>query len=303
MADIWWPVDNPRITGEFGNSPDFYEQFGQKGHNGIDIGVWTGTPVYACDAGTVVAEGWGKYNSWMGEIAGIYVLLKHWWGFSAYAHLSNTIVSAGQSIAKGQRIATSGATGVGTGPHLHFETFPVNPHWGNGYAGRVNPRIHNIQARGNTGGGGSKPKPNPTKEDTVSKFYHREDKTARSGGRTLKPGDGFYLHTTKNAPAHNATNCVAEVGAYTFVAHVYADGTPGDVLEVKYIWQNKGVNRPHYVETIVIPPSGKARVNFPARRDVGAGDSVFLRADAVKGNKGNIKLTCLDSDATSWKRS
>lgn len=302
MADIWWPVDNVRITGEFGNSPDFYAQFGQKGHNGIDIGVPSGTPVYACDDGIVDAEGWGSGDNWMGAIAGIYVRLKHWWGYSAYAHCSNTIVSRGQMVKKGQRIATSGATGVGTGPHLHFETFPLSPNWANGYAGRVNPRIHNIQARGNAGGGGTAPTPNPTKEDTVSKFYHREDATARNGGRTLKPGDGFYLHTTKNAPAFNAVNCVGEVGVYTFVAHVYASGKPGDTLELVYIWQRAGVNSPHYVETVEIGANGTVRANIPFRRDVGAGDSVYLRLDALKSNKGNVKLTLLDSDATSWKR-
>jgi murein DD-endopeptidase MepM/ murein hydrolase activator NlpD len=147
---IQWPLDKVKVTGEWANSPDFYAQFGQRGHNGIDLAAGVGTPVYATDAGTVVAEGWGSNDSWMGSIAGIYVRIQHSWGYSAYAHLSRTIVDAGQRVKRGQLIGFSGATGVGTGPHLHFETFPSNPNFGNGFAGRVNPRTWGLVARGSS---------------------------------------------------------------------------------------------------------------------------------------------------------
>lgn len=137
---IHWPLRTVIVTGEFGNSPDFYAQFGQAGHNGIDLAAAIGTPVYATDSGTVDAEGWGSGDSWMGSIAGIFVRIRHWWGYSAYAHLNSTIVDAGQWVNAKQLIGYSGATGVGTGPHLHVETFPLNPNFGNGFAGRINPR-------------------------------------------------------------------------------------------------------------------------------------------------------------------
>jgi murein DD-endopeptidase MepM/ murein hydrolase activator NlpD len=38
-----------------------------------------------------------------------------------YAHLDSMDVNAGTAVAKGQVIARSGDTGVGTGAHLHFE--------------------------------------------------------------------------------------------------------------------------------------------------------------------------------------
>lgn len=157
---IQWPVDNPRVTGEFGNSPGYYAQFGQAGHNGIDLGVPLGTPVYATDDGTVVAEGWGNYDNWMGSIAGIFVRVGHNWGYSAYAHLSSSIVDVGQWVNRGQLIGYSGATGVGTGPHLHFETFPNYPNFGNGFAGRINPHVFGIVPRGTST---APAKPNPPK--------------------------------------------------------------------------------------------------------------------------------------------
>ncbi|HRW49047.1 MAG TPA: M23 family metallopeptidase, partial [Caldilinea sp.] len=51
---------------------------------------------------------------------GNYVLLRHPWGESIYAHLSGVDVSQGQQLAAGQGIGRSGNTGGSTGPHLHF---------------------------------------------------------------------------------------------------------------------------------------------------------------------------------------
>lgn len=218
---ILWPVDNPQITGEFGNSPDFYAKYGQLGHNGIDLGVPVGTPVYACDAGLVVAEGWGSADSWMGTIAGIYVRLQHWWGFSAVAHLNSTLVNVGQYVERGQHVAYSGATGVGTGPHAHFETFPLSPNFGNGYAGRVNPWQFGIEHRSAPQPAQpTKPKEKPVKiSNTVAK-------------RTKK--QAIKANTETRVAFNDAGDVSLVFGPFkpTTIASVRVKGNPGARLQV-----------------------------------------------------------------------
>ena len=84
------------------------------GHNGIDFLTPEGTPVLATDGAVVQQVGFEQGGF------GNYVLLRHPWGESIYAHLSSVDVSQGQQLAAGQVIGRSGNTGGSTGPHLHF---------------------------------------------------------------------------------------------------------------------------------------------------------------------------------------
>jgi murein DD-endopeptidase MepM/ murein hydrolase activator NlpD len=94
-------------------------------HAGVDFSGGTGTPIVAAAAGTVVFSGrMGGYGN--------VVVVDHGGGISTlYAHCSARLVSEGQSVTQGQLIARVGATGLATGPHLHFEVrkngSPVNP--------------------------------------------------------------------------------------------------------------------------------------------------------------------------------
>ena len=134
-----WPLNSFTITQGFGGNAEYYKQFGQNGHNGLDLGAPAGTPVYAADDGTIAFEGWGQNHSWMGAPAGICVLINHGGSYGGYAHLTSTVVSKGQQVSKGQHIGYVGSTGAATGPHLHFEMLPLNPNFKNGFAGRIDP--------------------------------------------------------------------------------------------------------------------------------------------------------------------
>lgn len=85
-------------------------------HSGVDLAADEGTPVYAADNGKViVAEDSG--NGY-----GNYIILDHQNGYKTlYGHNSQLLVSVGDIVAKGDKIALSGNTGNSTGPHLHFE--------------------------------------------------------------------------------------------------------------------------------------------------------------------------------------
>lgn len=98
---------------------------GAHGYNSVDFGAPTGTSVLASASGTVIISKPSGYNGGYGQ----YVVVEHDNGTQTlYAHLSKVLVSVGDSVAKGQKIALSGNTGRSTGPHLHFEVRGgVNP--------------------------------------------------------------------------------------------------------------------------------------------------------------------------------
>jgi murein DD-endopeptidase MepM/ murein hydrolase activator NlpD len=85
-------------------------------HNGIDILVNTGTPVYATGSGRI------KFAGRKGGL-GKTVIIDHGFGYtSIYGHLSRIKVKKGQRVTRGDMIALSGNTGrLSTGPHLHYE--------------------------------------------------------------------------------------------------------------------------------------------------------------------------------------
>ena len=119
-----WPVDNVKVTQYFGNT-DFARAGGYsgKGHNGIDLRASVGTPIKAALTGVIA--GTGNTDAVRGCYSyGKWVLIKHANGLATlYAHLSQVNVAEGQSIATGQLVGYSGATGYATGPHLHFGVY------------------------------------------------------------------------------------------------------------------------------------------------------------------------------------
>jgi len=91
---------------------------GLHGHNGVDIGAPTGTPILAAADGVVIVARSSGYNGGYG----LYVVIDHPNGTQTlYSHASRIFVSQGDSVAKGQTIAAVGSTGKSTGSHIHFE--------------------------------------------------------------------------------------------------------------------------------------------------------------------------------------
>lgn len=84
-------------------------------HNGLDIGVPSGTSVKAGLTGTVTAS---AYNDSYGN----YVIIQDEDGYELrYAHLESRNVTQGTAVMKGDEIGKSGNTGTSTGSHLHVE--------------------------------------------------------------------------------------------------------------------------------------------------------------------------------------
>ncbi len=119
------PIRGGRISSIFG-SQRILNGVPKNMHNGLDIAVPRGTPVYATTDGIVKLSADNFYY------AGNYILLDHGQGLSSfYLHLSESLVTKGDRVKKGEIIGRVGTTGRSTGPHLHW-----GMQW---YAKRVDP--------------------------------------------------------------------------------------------------------------------------------------------------------------------
>ena len=108
----------PRNTGIPGASTN---------HKGIDIGCPTGTKIVSVLDGKVIFTGYNAYR-------GYYIMVDHGGGVvTLYQHCkaNSYKVSVGDKVKAGQTIILSGSSGIGSGPHLHFEVLingsNVNP--------------------------------------------------------------------------------------------------------------------------------------------------------------------------------
>jgi murein DD-endopeptidase MepM/ murein hydrolase activator NlpD len=114
------------IAGKTPSTP--YKKLGKwwsKGyHTGVDYAVPVGTDVLAVADGVIDPATWGRSY-------GTQLVQKLDGGYFIYAHLSKTLVKAGDKVKEGQVIAKSGNTGNSTGPHLHAE-LRTKSHWSSG---------------------------------------------------------------------------------------------------------------------------------------------------------------------------
>ena len=117
-----WPV----IGGD-----NYISQYFHYGHYAIDIAADYGSKVVSAARGKVIFAGWksngGGYQVWISHGSGIY---------TTYNHMSAITVGRGENVSRGEQVGRIGASGMATGPHLHFEVWNGRV-WDGGT--RVNP--------------------------------------------------------------------------------------------------------------------------------------------------------------------
>ncbi|MDR3312374.1 MAG: M23 family metallopeptidase [Spirochaetaceae bacterium] len=122
------PTGITRITDRFGTRRVYQYADGKTNtsvHWGTDYGAPKGTPVRSCAAGRVVLAEMRNQTGWS-------VIVEHLPGlYSLYYHLDSLAVEEGMTVRQSGLLGYSGATGIATGPHLHWEmrlnTQAVNP--------------------------------------------------------------------------------------------------------------------------------------------------------------------------------
>ena len=88
-----------------------------RAHQGVDLALKAGEPIYATFSGRVRVSQYNKGGY------GNLVIIRHDNGLETfYGHLSERMVEPNQWVEAGQVIGLGGSTGRSTGPHLHFET-------------------------------------------------------------------------------------------------------------------------------------------------------------------------------------
>ena len=129
IGPLHWPLPaTTRRTGLFGDRRIYLYSTGARArtvHVGLDLAAPTGTPVHSSGNGIVrMAE--------FRIVTGGTVVIEHLPGvFTLYYHLDEVAANEGAVIAAGDPIGTVGATGLATGPHLHWEVrvngVPISP--------------------------------------------------------------------------------------------------------------------------------------------------------------------------------
>ena len=109
------------VTGKFASPVTGVLTQGQSAlHDGLDIAAPIGTSEFAAADGVIINAGTASgYGLWVRIRTDDGTVL-------TYGHMDTILVKVGQSVTAGQQIATVGARGNATGPHLHFQVNAAN---------------------------------------------------------------------------------------------------------------------------------------------------------------------------------
>jgi murein DD-endopeptidase MepM/ murein hydrolase activator NlpD len=143
------PLKYANITSKFGNRRHPVLGY-NRAHEGVDYGAPTGTPVWSVGDGQVRLAGW---HGGCGKA----VIIRHRNGYeTVYCHLSGIAVSTGKPVSQKQVVGWVGATGLATGPHLHYAVKrggafmnplqlkvprerPIPPEWMDDFRAKISP--------------------------------------------------------------------------------------------------------------------------------------------------------------------
>ncbi|MEB2316201.1 MAG: peptidoglycan DD-metalloendopeptidase family protein [Xanthomonadaceae bacterium] len=114
------PVEFTRISSQFTTARRHPVLGTMRAHKGVDYAARTGTPIMAAGEGRISFAGW--QNGY-----GRTVIVDHGRGYTTlYGHMSRLGGYAkGARVRQGDTIGYVGASGLATGPHLHYE-FRIN---------------------------------------------------------------------------------------------------------------------------------------------------------------------------------
>ncbi len=112
---IAWPIFGAPLYGlKFGINKDPFTGENRM-HNGIDFVGVKDVSVYATGDGRVA-------RTENDPVWGVRITIEHQFGFTTvYAHLGKAYVQTGNMVRRGDIIGAVGASGLATGPHVHYE--------------------------------------------------------------------------------------------------------------------------------------------------------------------------------------
>lgn len=137
ISDIF--EGNYPVSQVYGNNPTYYQQFGLKGHEGVDWATPVGIKlIVPFENGLILRSGWDPNYGYYVVVWDKVQKCAVW-----YCHLSSINVYAGQNIPRGKVVGYTGRSGNVTGPHLHCNFVETDQYanrlnTANGYQGFLN---------------------------------------------------------------------------------------------------------------------------------------------------------------------
>lgn len=114
LNNFLWPVKWRGVSSSFGMREHPVLKV-ERFHKGVDLRAPKGTSVFSPLDGKIVYAG---YQRGFGN----FIIIKHYNGYmTRFGHLSKIFVNKDDKVVRGSKIAETGATGLCSAPHLHFE--------------------------------------------------------------------------------------------------------------------------------------------------------------------------------------